>query len=151
MRKASEILAFNIRKKDQIRELRQAGITVHEAVAVVCYLENLSHEFDTFCTVNMMKEDLKLGAVMQGAVDFAQASIYNDGEAADYAMYAGDGQRRRHGKHPAGEYTCDNCGYYGRCGVAPAIGRSSVCVRKISGSVEMWGVTCSSLLQSQIF
>ena len=26
-----------------------------------------------------------------------------------------------------------------------------MCVRKISGSVEMWGRTCSSLLQSQIF
>ena len=26
-----------------------------------------------------------------------------------------------------------------------------MCVRKISGSVEMWGLTCSSLLQSQIF
>ena len=26
-----------------------------------------------------------------------------------------------------------------------------MCVRKISGSVEMWGPTCSSLLQSQIF
>lgn len=71
LKHASEIRAFNIKKQDQLRELEQAGVQVHEAVAVVCYLENLSAEFATFRAVNMMKDELSLEAVMAAASDFA--------------------------------------------------------------------------------
>jgi len=91
LRRCTEILAFNIKKKDQLRELEEADVHVHPAVAVVCYLHNLSAEFETFCQVQMMKDDPDLDKVMAGAVDFASAAQVHYDEAHDHAMYAGGG------------------------------------------------------------
>jgi hypothetical protein len=45
-------------------------VAVHEAVAAVCCLENLSTGFETFVAVHMMKDELHLSTAMAGAVDF---------------------------------------------------------------------------------
>jgi hypothetical protein len=71
---SKDIITFNIKKTEQLRELEQAGVAVHEHVAAICYLENLSTEFETFVAVNMMKDELHLSAVMSGSVDFASSA-----------------------------------------------------------------------------
>jgi hypothetical protein len=71
---SKDIITFNIKKTEQLRELEQAGVAVHEPVAAICYLENLSTEFETFVAVNMMKDELHLSAVMSGSVDFASSA-----------------------------------------------------------------------------
>jgi hypothetical protein len=70
-----DIKEYNIKKKDQIRQLEEAGVDLHKVVAVVTYLENLPTEFDTFKAVRMMDEDLTIDDVMAGANDFYPGTL----------------------------------------------------------------------------
>jgi hypothetical protein len=87
-----DIKEYNIKKKDQIRQLEEAGVDLHKVVAVVTYLENLPTEFDTFKAVRMMDEDLTIDDVMAGANDFytanIQSTMFDEHNTTDRAMKA---------------------------------------------------------------